>query len=88
MVALRGLTEKVSKIFVFCFMICVKCCLTKVLTITSHNLQMVVAKTMCEIFIIMANGQRYLLLLCAMQLQVMIVSIFKQKVKKMVNEKG
>ncbi|CAI5669057.1 unnamed protein product [Oreochromis niloticus] len=49
---------------------------------------MVVAKTMCEIFIIMANGQRCLMLLRAIQLQVMIVSIFKQKVQKMLNEKG
>lgn len=56
---------------------------------TGSAVQMlVVAKTMCEISIIMANGQRCLMLLCAMQLQVMIVSIFKQKVKKMLNEKG
>ncbi|XP_076738822.1 uncharacterized protein LOC101475883 isoform X1 [Maylandia zebra] len=43
---------------------------------------------MCEIFIILANGQRCLMLLSAIQLQVMIVSIFKEEVQKMLIKTG
>ncbi|KAL4006870.1 nuclear receptor-binding protein [Sarotherodon galilaeus] len=46
--------------------------------------QMLLTKAMCEIFVILANGQRCLMLLRAVQLQVMIVSIFKEEVLKMV----
>ncbi|KAL4006874.1 uncharacterized protein LOC109198563 [Oreochromis niloticus] len=45
-------------------------------------------KAMCEIFVILANGQRCLMLLSAIQLQVMIVSIFKEEVQKMLIKKG
>lgn len=49
---------------------------------------MLLNKAMCEIFVILANGQRCSMLLSAMQLQEMIVSIFKEEVKKMLIKKG
>lgn len=61
---------------------------TKILTVTSHNLQVLLTKAMCEIFVILANGQRCSMLLSAMQLQEMIVGIFKEEVQKMLIKKG
>ncbi|XP_026008576.1 uncharacterized protein LOC113012524 [Astatotilapia calliptera] len=50
--------------------------------------KVLLTKAMCEIFVILANGQRCQMLLSAMQLQVMIVSIFKEEVLKMLIKKG
>ncbi|XP_014186376.2 uncharacterized protein LOC106632637 [Haplochromis burtoni] len=50
--------------------------------------KVLLTKAMCEIFVILANGQRCSMLLSAIQLQEMIVSIFKEEVKKMLIKKG